>query len=148
MFASPRNQPCVSGTGTIGGLTMVSRVLGFVRDMIGARLLGASHANDAFNLAFLLPNIFRRLFAEGAFSSGFVPLFSRRLASGGQEEAEERQELLVADGSGYVAIASDGSQAPKRVNLAHLGEPLIGMAVDPTKSTFERQFALPNALAR
>jgi putative peptidoglycan lipid II flippase len=78
----------LKATGTIGGLTMVSRVLGFVRDMIGARLLGASHANDAFNLAFLLPNIFRRLFAEGAFSSGFVPLFSRRLASGGQEEAE------------------------------------------------------------
>lgn len=74
--------------GSIGGLTMVSRVLGFARDMIGSRLLGASHANDAFNLAFLLPNIFRRLFAEGAFSSGFVPLFSRRLQSGGHEDAE------------------------------------------------------------
>lgn len=74
--------------GSIGGLTMVSRVLGFVRDMIGSRVLGASHANDAFNLAFLLPNIFRRLFAEGAFSSGFVPLFSRRLAAGGHEDAQ------------------------------------------------------------
>ena len=74
--------------GSIGGLTMVSRVLGFARDMIGSRLLGASHANDAFNLAFLLPNIFRRLFAEGAFSSGFVPLFSRRLAAGGHDEAQ------------------------------------------------------------
>ena len=74
--------------GSIGGLTMVSRVLGFARDMIGSRVLGASHANDAFNLAFLLPNIFRRLFAEGAFSSGFVPLFSRRLAAGGHEEAQ------------------------------------------------------------
>src|SRR5262245_61325299 len=67
---------------------MVSRVLGFARDMIGSRVLGASHQNDAFNLAFLLPNIFRRLFAEGAFSSGFVPLFSRRLAAGGHEDAE------------------------------------------------------------
>ena len=74
--------------GSIGGLTMVSRVLGFARDMIGSRLLGASNANDAFNLAFLLPNIFRRLFAEGAFSAGFVPLFSRRLQSGGHEDAE------------------------------------------------------------
>ena len=74
--------------GSIGGLTMVSRVLGFARDMIGSRVLGASHANDAFNLAFLLPNIFRRLFAEGAFSSGFVPLFSRRLAQGGPDDAE------------------------------------------------------------
>src|SRR3989337_99320 len=77
----------VKAGATIGGLTMVSRVLGFARDMIAARLLGASHANDAFNLAFLLPNIFRRLFAEGAFSSGFVPLFSHRLASGGHEDA-------------------------------------------------------------
>lgn len=67
---------------------MVSRVLGFARDMIGSRVLGASNANDAFNLAFLLPNIFRRLFAEGAFSSGFVPLFSRRLAAGGHDEAQ------------------------------------------------------------
>ena len=74
--------------GSIGGLTMVSRVLGFARDMIGSRMLGASNANDAFNLAFLLPNIFRRLFAEGAFSAGFVPLFSRRLQSGGHEDAE------------------------------------------------------------
>ncbi|HTG63797.1 MAG TPA: lipid II flippase MurJ, partial [Sphingomicrobium sp.] len=74
--------------GSIGGLTMVSRLLGFVRDMIGSRVLGASHANDAFNLAFLLPNIFRRLFAEGAFSSGFVPLFSRRLAAGGHDDAQ------------------------------------------------------------
>jgi putative peptidoglycan lipid II flippase len=82
--------------GSIGGLTMVSRVLGFVRDMIGSRMLGASHANDAFNLAFLLPNIFRRLFAEGAFSSGFVPLFSRRLATGGQLEAERFSNEILA----------------------------------------------------
>jgi putative peptidoglycan lipid II flippase len=86
----------LKATGTIGGLTKVSRVLGFVRDMIAARLLGASHANDAFNLAFLLPNIFRRLFAEGAFSSGFVPLFSRRLTSGGTEEAERFSNEILA----------------------------------------------------
>ncbi len=82
--------------GSIGGLTMVSRVLGFARDMIGSRVLGASHANDAFNLAFLLPNIFRRLFAEGAFSSGFVPLFSRRLASGGHEDAQAFSNEILA----------------------------------------------------
>ena len=86
----------LKATGTIGGLTMVSRVLGFARDMIGSRVLGASHANDAFNLAFLLPNIFRRLFAEGAFSSGFVPLFSRRLASGGHAEAEKFSNEILA----------------------------------------------------
>ena len=86
----------LKATGTIGGLTMVSRVLGFARDMIGSRLLGASHANDAFNLAFLLPNIFRRLFAEGAFSSGFVPLFSRRLTSGGHEDAQAFSNEILA----------------------------------------------------
>ena len=86
----------LKATGTIGGLTMVSRVLGFARDMIGSRVLGASHANDAFNLAFLLPNIFRRLFAEGAFSSGFVPLFSRRLAAGGTEDAEAFSNEILA----------------------------------------------------
>ena len=61
----------IKAIGTIGGLTMVSRVLGFARDMIGSRVLGASHANDAFLIAFLIPNIFRRLFGEGAFASGF-----------------------------------------------------------------------------
>jgi putative peptidoglycan lipid II flippase len=86
----------LKATGTIGGLTMVSRVLGFARDMIGSRLLGASHANDAFNLAFLLPNIFRRLTAEGAFSSGFVPLFSRRLAAGGMEDAQRFSNEILA----------------------------------------------------
>ena len=78
----------IKAVGTIGGLTMVSRVLGFARDMIGSRVLGASHQNDAFLIAFLIPNIFRRLFGEGAFASGFVPLFSRRLNNeGGIEEA-------------------------------------------------------------
>ena len=86
----------VKAIGTIGGLTMVSRVLGFVRDMIGSRILGASHANDAFNVAFTLPNIFRRLFGEGAFASGFVPLFSRRLASGGHEDAQRFSNEILA----------------------------------------------------
>ncbi len=80
----------IKATGTIGGLTMVSRVAGFVRDMMLARILGPGVASDAFLLALQLPNIFRRLFAEGAFSAAFVPMFSRRLHSeGGQAAAEE-----------------------------------------------------------
>ena len=86
----------IKAIGTIGGLTMVSRVLGFARDMIGSRVLGASHANDAFSVAFTLPNIFRRLFAEGAFASGFVPLFSRRLSSGGVEDAQRFSNEILA----------------------------------------------------
>jgi putative peptidoglycan lipid II flippase len=86
----------LKAVGTIGGLTMVSRIAGFARDMIGSRVLGASHQNDAFNVAFTLPNIFRRLFAEGAFASGFVPLFSRRLSSGGVEDAQRFSNDILA----------------------------------------------------
>ncbi len=76
-------------TGTIGGFTMISRVAGFARDMILARVLGAGVVADTFLLAFQLPNIFRRLFAEGAFSAAYVPMFSRRLhGPGGQDSAE------------------------------------------------------------
>lgn len=77
----------VKSVGTIGGLTMVSRVFGFARDMLLARVLGAGLAADAFQLAFTLPNTFRRLFAEGAFSVAFVPMYSRALHGEGGEEA-------------------------------------------------------------
>ena len=80
----------VRNVGTIGGLTAVSRVFGFVRDMITARVLGAGLAADAWQLAFTLPNTFRRLFAEGAFSVAFVPMYSRALHGEGGEAAAER----------------------------------------------------------
>lgn len=66
---------------------MVSRVFGFVRDMLLARVLGAGLAADAFQLAFTLPNTFRRLFAEGAFSVAFIPMYSRALHGEGGEDA-------------------------------------------------------------
>ncbi|MGF1550472.1 MAG: murein biosynthesis integral membrane protein MurJ [Sphingomonadaceae bacterium] len=78
----------LKSTGIIGGLTLVSRVAGFAREMIFARVLGAGAVSDAFLQAFLLPNTFRRLFAEGAFSAAFVPMFSKRLHQGeGIEDA-------------------------------------------------------------
>jgi len=77
----------IKNVGTIGGLTMVSRIFGFARDMLLARVLGAGLAADAFQLAFTLPNTFRRLFAEGAFSVAFVPTYSRALHGEGGEEA-------------------------------------------------------------
>ena len=81
----------VRNVGTIGGLTAVSRVFGFVRDMLLARVLGAGLAADAWQLAFTLPNTFRRLFAEGAFSVAFVPMYTRRLSAqdGGGQAADE-----------------------------------------------------------
>ncbi|WP_156842664.1 murein biosynthesis integral membrane protein MurJ [Novosphingobium aquimarinum] len=79
----------VRNVGTIGGLTALSRVFGFVRDMLLARVLGAGLAADAFQLAFVLPNTFRRLFAEGAFSVAFVPMYTRALSSEGGEDAAQ-----------------------------------------------------------
>jgi putative peptidoglycan lipid II flippase len=70
----------VRATASIGGLTLVSRVLGMVRDMLMARFVGAGFASDAFLIAWRLPNLFRALFAEGAFAAVFVPMFNRRMA--------------------------------------------------------------------
>jgi len=69
----------LKATGTIGGLTLASRVLGLVRDSLFARYIGASFASDAFLVAFRLPNMFRALFAEGAFASAFIPMFNQKV---------------------------------------------------------------------
>ena len=68
---------------TVGGITLLSRGLGFLRDVLISNLLGAGGAADAFFVAFRLPNLFRRLFAEGAFTAAFVPLLARRRSEGG-----------------------------------------------------------------
>ena len=65
--------------GSVGGLTLVSRVLALVRDTLQASYVGASFASDAFFVAFRLPNMFRALFAEGAFSAAFIPMFNRKV---------------------------------------------------------------------
>src|SRR4029453_14797105 len=67
------------GFATVGAITIASRVLGFVRDVLIAAVLGASPVADAFFVAFRIPNMFRRLFAEGAFDAAFIPLFAKRL---------------------------------------------------------------------
>lgn len=72
---------------TVSGFTALSRILGFIRDILIGYFLGSSHAADAFFAAFKFPNIFRRIFGEGAFNSAFVPLFSRELTSKGRKEA-------------------------------------------------------------
>ncbi len=61
---------------TVGGNTLLSRILGFVRDLVLARLFGADAATDAFFVAFRIPNFLRRLFGEGAFATAFVPVFT------------------------------------------------------------------------
>ncbi|WP_428674558.1 murein biosynthesis integral membrane protein MurJ, partial [Roseibium sp.] len=72
---------------TVGSATLLSRVLGFVRDVLLAAALGAGPVADAFVVAFRLPNLFRRLFAEGAFNSAFIPLFGRTVEEEGDEGA-------------------------------------------------------------
>jgi len=70
---------------TVGGFTLVSRLTGFVRDMVLAYFLGAGLANDAFVVAWRLPNHFRAIFAEGAFNAAFVPAYARIYAQQGGE---------------------------------------------------------------
>jgi len=72
---------------TVGGYTLLSRVVGFIRDIVLSAVLGSGAVADAFFVAFKLPNFFRRLFAEGAFSAAFVPLFARELQGSGREQA-------------------------------------------------------------
>ncbi|MBA4130552.1 MAG: murein biosynthesis integral membrane protein MurJ [Hyphomicrobium sp.] len=72
---------------TVGGLTLLSRVLGFLRDILGAAVLGTGPVADAFYVAFRFPNLFRRLFGEGAFNSAFVPLFASKYEGDGPEQA-------------------------------------------------------------
>lgn len=74
---------------TIGGLTAVSRVLGFARDILTAAVLGAGPLADAFFVALRLPNLFRRITAEGAFSVSFIPLYSEALEKEGREKADD-----------------------------------------------------------
>jgi putative peptidoglycan lipid II flippase len=74
---------------TIGSWTMGSRVLGFVRDILIASMLGAGQVTDAFFVALQLPNIFRRLFAEGAFNSAFIPILTGELNDHGRLKARE-----------------------------------------------------------
>src|SRR3984957_12570488 len=72
---------------TVGGWTMASRVLGFIRDMLMAAMIGADPVADAFFMANKLPNLFRRLFGEGAFNAAFVPQFSGLLPTDGPAAA-------------------------------------------------------------
>ena len=81
---------------TVGGYTALSRVLGLVRDMLLAPVLGTGAIADAFFVAFRLPNLFRRLFAEGAFNAAFVPLFARHLEQGGEAAAKAFAEQALA----------------------------------------------------
>ncbi|HXM83525.1 MAG TPA: murein biosynthesis integral membrane protein MurJ [Burkholderiales bacterium] len=115
---------------TVSSLTLVSRILGYIRDFIIARAFGASLATDAFFVAFRIPNLLRRLFAEGAFSQAFVPVLAEYKNKGSVEEVHSLIDgvatlLLVA----LVAVAALGMAAAPII--VYVSAP--GFAADPAK---------------
>jgi putative peptidoglycan lipid II flippase len=115
---------------TVSSLTLVSRILGYLRDFIIARAFGASLATDAFFVAFRIPNLLRRLFAEGAFSQAFVPVLAEHKNKGSPEEVRSLIDgvatlLLVA----LVVVAALGTAAAPII--VYISAP--GFAADPGK---------------
>lgn len=133
----------VRSTSVVGGMTLISRILGFVRDMVFARMFGASPAMDAFLVAFRIPNFLRRLFAEGAFSQAFVPV----LAETRQREGEEASRRLVGESlatlGGVLLVVSALGMVLAPLFVAVFGAGFIGkeggeflMATDMLRVTF------------
>ena len=127
---------------TVSSLTLVSRILGYLRDFIIARAFGASLATDAFFVAFRIPNLLRRLFAEGAFSQAFVPVLAEHKNKGSPEEVRSLIDgvatlLLVA----LVVVAALGmAAAPIIVYLSAPGfaadQGKFGLTVTMLRITF------------
>ena len=90
----------VGALGSIGLATLASRVLGFVRDMVVALVFGAGPVTDAFFVAFRIPNILRRLLAEGALSTAVIPVFTEYAMNRPRDELIRILDPLVPSGSG------------------------------------------------
>lgn len=134
-------------TAVIGGLTLISRLLGFCRDLLLAAALGAGPVADAFYAALRFPNLFRRLFAEGAFSQAFVPVYSKTLA----EQGEKAADTLASEALAVLLVATSIITA-----IAILGMPWInlvlfaGYADDPETfglATLLTQLTMPYLVA-
>jgi putative peptidoglycan lipid II flippase len=115
---------------TVGGLTMISRVLGFVRDILFAWAFGSGWVADAFNVGFRFPNLFRRLFGEGAFNSAFIPLFAKTLEGDGAPAARQFAEEALS-GLLFVLVAVSALAIVFMPSLMYLLAP--GFAADPDK---------------
>ncbi|EMP53918.1 Virulence factor mviN [Marinobacter santoriniensis NKSG1] len=138
---TPRAQApgLLRSSGVVGMMTMLSRVLGLVRDMVIARYFGAGTGADAFFVAFKIPNFLRRLFAEGAFSQAFVPVLSSYRE--GQDISEVRRLVNAVSGSlGLVLLG---------VTLAAiLGSPLLTAVFAPGFLDNDVKFALTSEMLR
>jgi putative peptidoglycan lipid II flippase len=103
---APIEKSFVAHARVIGLITLVSRVLGLVREIAIARFFGASAITDAFNWAFMLPNLFRKLLGEGALSAAFIPLYAKavRRSEEGTDQGEHHTDLAVATVSLQILI--------------------------------------------
>jgi len=124
---------------TVSSMTLVSRILGFVRDFVIARLFGAGLATDAFFVAFRIPNLLRRLFAEGAFSQAFVPVLAEYRTRNGQGETK----LLVDRVATALALALLAVSV-----LGILAAPWIIYVTAPGFSATPEKFELTVAMLR
>ncbi|MBZ0216613.1 MAG: hypothetical protein K8F25_08675, partial [Fimbriimonadaceae bacterium] len=118
---------------------MASRILGFVRDILIAGILGAGPVADAFFVAFRFPNLFRRLFAEGAFNAAFVPLFAKRVEGEGLEAARQ----FASDALNVLLAALLVTTA-----LAEIAMPWLMHVIAPGFLGNEDKFALAILLTR
>ncbi|MDR2015821.1 MAG: murein biosynthesis integral membrane protein MurJ [Azoarcus sp.] len=124
---------------TVSGMTLLSRILGFVRDFVVARVFGAGMATDAFFVAFKLPNLLRRMFAEGAFSQAYVPI----LAEYKNKQGVEATRALVDRVATLLALVVAGISL-----LGVLGAPYIIRVVAPGFHEDADKFALTVELTR
>ena len=124
---------------TVGGYTMASRVLGFVRDVLIAAFLGAGPVADAFFVAQRLPNLFRSLFAEGAFNAAFVPLFAgmlaRRRPTRAKRFAEEALSVLLTALLVFVVARRDLHALADRMCIAPGFAAVPANSPSPSSST-------------
>jgi putative peptidoglycan lipid II flippase len=128
----------IRSAATVGGTTFLSRILGFVRDMMVASAIGTGPIADAFFVAFRFPNMFRSIFAEGAFNSAFVPLFAKRLEGEGiasaRRFAEEATSALL-----FVLLVLTILAMVFMPALMHVFAP--GFGDDPQKRVWAIQFS-------
>ncbi len=128
----------LKSTAVVSAMTFVSRILGFVRDMVIARAFGAGLATDAFFVAFRIPNLLRRLFAEGAFSLAFVPVFADY-----REHRRDELRTLVDRVSGTLALLLLAVTV-----IAILAAPVLVMIFAPGFTRDATQFELTTRMLR
>ncbi|CAK0744063.1 putative lipid II flippase MurJ [Gammaproteobacteria bacterium] len=129
----------LQSTFTVGGMTLISRIVGFLRDMVIARYFGAGNGADAFFVAFRIPNFLRRLFAEGSFSQAFVPVLSEHKTLHGHDEV--RALVSQVEGTlGLVVILV--------TVIGVLAAPLLVMLFAPGFSSEPMRYALTVEMLR